>query len=112
MTFKFEISDVVKVIRPGALYSSYTKAAGIMNLKKYRIEYSLTKLYVEYTILDRMYHLYTKAPIYGITDGTHDFIIGEEGLRFIRAGIKEQEVESITQSPVKFDISLIYNFDV
>lgn len=103
---KANLGDTVKVVDRGRLYSAYTAAAKIMGLIKWKCYYNNLRTDKEYLVLNDFNHLVSKKRLLGITDGEHDFIIGEEGVEVIEPkDLKETTAFSEHLSLEYFDIN-------
>lgn len=83
---KANLGDKVKVIDDGLLYSAYEEAAKVMGLKlwkAYKYDLSRDKTYL---VLNDFQHDRSGKRLLGITDGTSDYIIREDGVKVVELG--------------------------
>jgi len=84
---KAYLGDKVKIVEPGRLYSAYDTAAKVMGLKLWKCYYDdLDKDKVYLVLNDFNHHKHKSSRLLGITDGRHDFVIGEEGVTVVDPG--------------------------
>jgi hypothetical protein len=83
---KANLGDKVKIVEPGRLYSAYDTAAKIMGLIKWKVYESDIDKDKIYLVLNDFEHHKSGKRLLGITDGRHDFVIGEEGVTVVDPG--------------------------
>jgi len=87
---RINLGDKVKVVESGRLYSAYETAAKTMGLKKWKCYYNNLSYDTTYLVLNDFMHLRNgNKRLLGITDGEHDYVIGEEGVEVTEPGTIE-----------------------
>jgi hypothetical protein len=104
----FLIGDTVRVTRPGRNYSTHARAAAFMNLKNWQHLRSIIQRNGEYTVIDTATDQYGNKLV-GISNGTEDYVIGENGVEKITTKIQHSINKPAELQ--QFDENNLYTFD-